>query len=126
MFTKISRQLRDKIAIALSMLCVLQCLFLPFVVMALPFMDIWWLSDHILHPLLLLVVIPLTLFTLIPGFKCHKNMQPLLIASPALLLLSIGAFIPVSNLEKMMTVVGAVTLASAHIRNIMLSKSSSL
>ena len=122
MFKNISRQLRDKIAIALSMLCVLQCLFLPFVIMALPFLDIWWLSDEFLHPFLLLVVIPLTLLTLIPAFRHHKRLQPLIIATPALILLSIGAFIPVSNLEKMLTIVGAITLATAHIRNIILNK----
>ena len=119
---RITRQLRDKIAIALSMLCVLQCLFLPFVVMALPFLDIWWLSDHFLHPFLLLIVIPLTLVTLIPGYQHHRNVQPLIIATPALILLSIGAFIPESSLEKLLTVIGAVTLAAAHIRNIVLSK----
>lgn len=122
MFKNISKQLRDKIAITISMLCVLQCLFLPFIVIALPFLDIWWLSDHFLHPFLLLVVIPLTLVTLVPAYQHHKNVQPLIIATPALILLSIGAFIPVNNLEKAMTVIGALTLATAHIRNIILSK----
>jgi len=116
--------IRDKVAITLSMLCVLQCLFLPFVVTLLPLLDIWWLQDHFLHPFLLLIVIPLTIFTLFPGFRQHKNLQPVLFATPALLLLIIGAFMPESVTEKMLTVMGATLLAIAHIRNYLLIRKS--
>ena len=113
---------RDKIAITLSMLCVLQCLFLPFVISFLPLMDIWWLSDSFLHPFLLLIVIPLTVLTLYPGYKRHKNTQPMLLASPALILLIIGAFIGEGAEEKYLTIFGALILASAHIRNLILTR----
>ena len=116
--------MRDKIAVALSMLCILQCVFLPVVVTMIPFLDIWWLSDHFLHPFLLLIVIPLTLVTLLPGYLRHKNLQPIIIATPALALLVIGAFIPESFEEKVLTVMGALILATAHIRNMVLNKTS--
>ena len=118
----ISREIRDKIAVTLSMLCILQCLFLPLLVTLLPFLDFWWLSDQFLHPFLLLVIIPLTMVTLLPGYFRHKNIQPLMIAAPALVLLAIGAFIPESMGEKLLTVVGAITLAVAHIRNLSLNR----
>ena len=114
--------IKDKIAITLSMICVLQCLFLPLLITALPLLDIWWLADSFLHPILLLVVIPLTLITLLPGYKKHKNIQPIIIAAPALVLLIAGAFIPESMVEKLLTVAGALILASAHIRNMLLSR----
>ena len=122
LFKYISRQMRDKLAVTLSMICVLQCLFLPFIVMAIPFLDFWWLSDHFLHPFLLVIVIPLTLVTLIPSYKQHKNTLPLWLAAPGLVLLSIGAFIPETTTEKILTVLGASFLASAHLRNIILSR----
>ncbi len=118
----ISRELRDKIAITLSMFCILQCLFLPLLLTILPLLDVWWLADKFLHPFLLLIVVPLTILTLLPGYFQHRNFQPLLIATPALLLLVIGAFVPESGAEKVLTVVGALTLATAHILNISLKK----
>jgi len=117
-----TREIRDKIAVTLSMLCILQCIFLPFVVTLLPFLDFWWLSDHFLHPFLLLVIIPLTILTLLPAYFRHRNFQPMLIALPALVLLAVGAFIPESVGEKMLTVTGAVILAVAHIHNMMLNR----
>lgn len=117
-----SSEFRDKIAVTLSMLCILQCLFLPIVVTLLPLMNIWWLSDHVLHPFMLLFVIPLTLLSLIPGYFKHKDLQPLLIAIPALSLLIIGAFMPVTLTEKLLTVAGAGLLAFAHIRNLILNR----
>ncbi|MCP4413841.1 MAG: MerC domain-containing protein, partial [Gammaproteobacteria bacterium] len=42
----VSREFRDKIAVSLSMFCVLQCIFMPFLVTLLPFLDFWWLSDE--------------------------------------------------------------------------------
>jgi hypothetical protein len=119
---RITRELRDKIAVALSMFCVLQCLFLPFLISFLPLMDIWWLSDTFLHPFLLLVVIPLTIITLYPSFKHHNNLKPMLLAIPALILLSIGAFIHEGIAEKSLTIAGASILASAHLYNMFLSK----
>ena len=119
---RITRELRDKIAVALSMFCVLQCLFLPIIISFLPLMDIWWLSDTFLHPFLLLVVIPLTVVTLYPSFKHHNNLQPILMAAPALVLLCIGAFIGEGIAEKSLTIGGALLLASAHLHNMLLGK----
>jgi len=118
----ITRDKRDKIAVFLSMLCILQCLFLPILISLIPLLNIWWLNDEFLHPILLFVVIPLTLFTLIPGYKHHHNRLPLQLAAPALTLLIIGAFIPQNIIEKMLTVSGALILSFAHIRNLILNR----
>jgi len=118
----ITRDKRDKIAVLLSMLCILQCLFLPIVISLIPLLNIWWLNDEFLHPILLFVVIPLTLFTLIPGYKHHHNRLPLQLAVPALTLLVIGAFIPPNMIEKMLTISGALVLSFAHIRNLMFNR----
>jgi len=45
-----------------------------------------------------------------------------MIAIPALILLCIGAFIGHGLGEKLLTVAGATVLATAHIRNMMLTK----
>ncbi len=118
----VSREFRDKIAVSLSMFCVLQCIFMPFLVTLLPFLDFWWLSDEFLHPLLLIVVIPLTFLALFPGYFRHHNLKPLLIAIPALSLLIVGAFIGESMMEKFLTIGGAIILAAAHLFNIGLNR----
>jgi len=118
----VSRELRDKVAVTLSMLCVLQCLFVPILVTMIPLLDFWWLSDEFLHPILLLVVIPLTLITLLPGYFKHRDLRPVVIALPALLLLVAGAFIGESVTEKLLTISGALILACAHLLNIGLNR----
>jgi len=118
----IPRQLRDKIAVTLSMLCILQCLFMPVLITMMPLLDFWWLSDEFLHPAMLLIVIPPTFLALIPGYLKHQDTRPLLIAIPALLLLIIGAFIGESIIEKLLTISGALILAVAHLLNMGLNR----
>jgi hypothetical protein len=118
----IAEKFRDRLAIFLSALCVVQCLFLPVVVTFLPFLDIWWLSDHFLHPFLLLIVVPLTLYTLLPARAKHLSNAPLKLAIPGLMLLFAGVFMEQTVMEKILTVIGASFLAAAHIKNILLSR----
>ena len=118
----IAAKLRDRLAIFLSALCVVQCLFLPFVVTFLPFLDLWWLSDHFLHPFLLLFVTPLTFYTLLPARAKHGSNVPMQLAMPGLLLLFVGAFMEQTMAEKTLTVIGASFLAGAHVKNILLMR----
>lgn len=122
MVATMAARFRDKLAIFLSAVCVFQCLLLPLVVTLLPVLDIWWLSDTFLHPFLLLFVIPLTFYTLIPAQKRHGSKRPVYIAIPGLALLTVGAFMHATALEKFFTVVGATLIAMAHIQNIILSR----
>ena len=118
----IAAKFRDRLAIFLSALCVVQCLFLPVVVSVLPILDLWWLSDHFMHPFLLVFVTPLTFYTLLPSRAKHKNNLPLQLAMPGLFLLFVGAFMEQTAMEKSLTVVGATLLAGAHLKNILLSR----
>ena len=115
-------KLRDQLAIILSAVCVLQCLLLPFVVTLIPFLDIWWLSDHFLHPFLLVFVVPLTFYALMPARAKHQSNTPLKFAIPGLMLLFAGVFMEQTMAEKVVTVLGACLLAMAHIKNILLSQ----
>ena len=118
----IAGKFRDRLAIVISALCVLQCLFLPFVVTFLPFLDMWWLSDAVLHPILLALVVPLTFYALLPARAKHGSNVPLKLAIPGLMMLFAGVFMEQTTAEKVLTVVGAVLLAIAHLKNIMLSR----
>ena len=117
----IAGKFRDRLAIFISALCVIQCLFLPVVVTFLPFLDMWWLSDAVLHPILLAFVLPLTLYALLPARAKHGSNGPLKLAIPGLMLLFAGVFMEQTLAEKILTVVGALLLAVAHLKNIILS-----
>lgn len=118
----IAGKFRDRLAIFISALCVMQCLFLPVVVTFLPFLDMWWLSDAVLHPILLAFVLPLTLYALLPARAKHGSNDPLKLAIPGLMLLFAGVFMEQTLAEKILTVVGALLLAVAHLKNIILSR----
>ena len=118
----IAGKFRDRLAIFLSALCVVQCLFLPVIVTFLPFLDMWWLSDAVLHPTLLFFVVPLTFYALVPARKKHGSNLPLKLAMPGLMMLFAGIFMHQTTLEKVLTVIGALLLAAAHINNIILSR----
>ena len=118
----IAGKFRDRLAIFLSTLCVVQCLFLPIIVTFLPFLDMWWLSDAVLHPTLLVFVVPLTFYALVPERNKHRSNLPLKLAIPGLLMLFAGVFMHQTMLEKGVTVIGALLLAAAHVNNIILSR----
>ena len=121
----IAGKFRDRLAIFLAALCVVQCLFLPFVVTLLPFLDMWWLSDAVLHPFLLVFVTPLTFYALVPARKKHGSNIPLKLAIPGLMMLFAGVFMEQTIAEKFLTVIGASLLALAHLKNILLSRKES-
>ena len=66
-----SPELLDKAAVALSGLCLLHCLALPFAVVLLPFLN--ELAVDRWHAPMLLVVIPVSVLAFTAGFRRHAN-----------------------------------------------------
>ena len=79
----------DQVAVGLSGLCVLHCLLLPFVLLALPFLG--QLGEDHFHLQVLLLVFPISLFALGRGYRRHRNMLILLTGFAGLTLLAVGA-----------------------------------
>lgn len=118
----LTQKIKDRLAILLSALCVVQCLMLPAMVTVVPVLDIWWLSDSIMHPVLLTIVTPLTFYTLMPARERHGSNVPLQLALPGLMMLFAGVFMEQTLMEKTLTVIGASLLAAAHLKNIFLNR----
>jgi MFS superfamily sulfate permease-like transporter len=114
----------DRMALALSGLCLLHCLLLPFLVAVLPFLGQF--SDDHLHAELLIVVLPVSIIALILGYRRHRNIGVVAWGAAGLIVLTIGGTIAHSVygllLDRTMTVVGSITLAITHYRNFRLSK----
>lgn len=109
----------DQVAVGLSGLCVLHCLLLPFVLLAIPFLGQFG-DDHF-HVQVLLLVFPVSLIALGRGFRRHKNLLIILAGAVGLGVLAIGGTLVHSRYglaaDRVVTVAGSLILAAAHFAN---------
>jgi hypothetical protein len=114
----------DQVAVALSGLCLLHCLLLPFLVAGLPFLAQF--SDDHLHAEMLIVVIPISLVALALGYRRHRHMGIVVAGIVGLAVLTIGGTIAHSTYgllaDRTLTVIGSIVLAVTHYRNFRLSR----
>ena len=114
----------DQVAVALSGLCLLHCLLLPFAVAILPFFGQF--SDDHLHLELLVVVVPISVVALVLGYRRHDHLGIVGWGLVGLSLLAIGGTIAHARYgllaDRMLTVAGSIILAVTHYRNFRLTK----
>ena len=118
---EVSQANLDKTAIGLSLVCTIHCLLTPLAIALLPALGATFLDDERFHYAVLFFVIPTSLYALSLGCRRHGRLGILAIGILGLLVLSSILIIGEETLgetgEKITTVVGAVIVASAHIRN---------
>lgn len=107
----------DRVAIALSAVCLAHCLALPVAVAATPALTSLLPGDVWVHRLILATALPLASVALWRGWRTHGDRLPAAIGVTGLLLLAAGVAIDGSLAETMLTVAGALVLAVAHLRN---------
>jgi len=114
----------DNTAVALSGLCLLHCLLLPFIVGALPFFGQFG-SGHF-HLQMLLIVVPVSTVALALGYRTHRNARVFAWGILGMLLLIVGATVAHNELgitaDRLFTIVGALALAITHYYNNRLSR----
>ena len=116
----------DGIAISLSFLCALHCLFVPsFVILAPSFLSIAFDSEFI-HYLILILAIPVSVFALSIGFKSHKSLSMVFSGFLGISILLFAVLFGNNLLgetgEKALTLLGSVIVAFAHFRNLKVCK----
>ncbi len=111
----------DRSAIALSGLCLLHCLALPFALLLGPLLGTWLSeSETQVHWVLLGLAIPISGVALWRGFARHRNMLTMLLGTSGLVLMFLGAsHLLGESLEIGLTVTGVSILLIAHVRNMM-------
>lgn len=118
---KIAQQLSDKFAMGLSMLCVIHCLVLPFLLVLLPSLGSLQLADEAFHKWMLAAVIPISIYALTMGCKKHQHYRLLLwgISGIVIMVLAvlIGHDIAGEAGEKVLTLLGAMLIVVAHLGN---------
>ena len=116
----------DKAAISLSGLCLVHCLALPLLVAFYPVAFVLALSEEFFHWAMVMIAIPISTTSLFVGCQKHEKRQGLLIGGIALLLLTAPFAAPHEaineQMEVVVTVLGALLLATAHIMNFRLCR----
>lgn len=117
--TQKSRDWLDGAAVVLSALCLVHCLALPFVVAGLPFLAQF--AESHLHFQVLIIVVPLSVVALGLGYRRHRDARILFAGAFGMLMLVIGATVAHSQLgltaDRVFTVIGSLSLATAHFFN---------
>ena len=116
----------DILAVSLSVLCILHCLLLPIMVIALPSMASLFFVDEVFHTWMVIAVIPISGIALYRGWKKHQVLKIGTIGFMGLLLLSCAAFLGhdfiSENDERFLTIIGTTIITLAHIWNYALYK----
>jgi len=116
----------DGLAISLSFLCAVHCLFMPsFIILAPSLLSISF-DNEFIHYLILALAIPISIFALSAGYKAHKSLSMIFIGFLGLSILLFAVLFG-NNLfgeigEKGLTLFGSIIVASAHYRNLKVCK----
>ena len=126
----------DRLAIALSGICAIHCVIFPVVAGFLPLLATTLhhgntLHEFWFHQFILLFIFPVSVLALVAGYRCHKQLTPLLIGGLGLLILvfiAIFAGTLISNKiiphqgETWLTVAGGFVHAIGHVLNVLATR----
>lgn len=111
----------DRIAIALSTICIVHCLAMPLLIAALPVLAVAFGTDGHFHALMLWLVVPTSALGFSFGYKVHRNASIVAAGTAAVIVLAVVALWGHDHwnrtLEVGVNVVASLLLASAHWRN---------
>ena len=115
------REKLDGIAILLSGTCLVHCLALPILVTLFPIAQGSMLDEARFHVIILLFIIPTSLIALTIGCRKHKDKLTVALGVLGLLTLALTALFGHDLLgafgERVVTNMGGIILAGAHIQN---------
>jgi hypothetical protein len=115
------RKYMDTAAVVLSGVCMLHCLALPIALTILPIVNVTLLDESTFHLIMMVVILPVSVIALTIGCRQHKDKLTLILGSIGLVILTITAIFGHDLLgltgERIVTSVGGLILAAAHIQN---------
>ena len=111
----------DKASITLSMACMIHCLLMPsFLVLTSGFFALS-IDNELIHKAFLIIVLPVSLYALITGYRNHKILSYFYLGTSGLWLLVFAVFFGDGVFgelaEKSLTLLGSIIVASAHYKN---------
>ena len=116
----------DKMAIRLSIICLLQCLILPLSLLFFPELFLLPLVEEWFHSILLFFVVPISIFAMLLGCRKHKSYNVIFygILGLAILIVNViwGHELFGESGEIISTLIGTSILSYGHIKNQKLCK----
>ncbi len=111
----------DGMAVILSGTCMLHCLVFPLLVTLFPIVQGSLLEEKYFHLIMLVFILPTSLIALTVGCRLHRDTLTIVLGAIGLTTLAITAFwghelFGLSG-ERVVTTIGGLVLASAHIQN---------
>ncbi len=117
----------DNLGIIASILCLIHCMAMPFLIALLPFIGLQFLESHESHLLLGTVIIAFALFAIVPGYLKHKSRRILTGMIVGVGAVLVGSFFSHSfgleAYEMPFLVGGNLTLVATHLLNMRRVKS---
>ena len=108
----------DQAALAGSLACMVHCLVLPLIVAALPALSSLLAVPEAFHLWMIALAVPAAAFALVAGRARHGTAWPLWLGTTGCVLLLLGGVaVDEDRWETVVTVVGSLALAWAHIAN---------
>jgi hypothetical protein len=111
----------DRVAIALSTICIVHCLAMPLVIALLPVAALTLGGDGHFHTLMLWFVVPTSVLGFGLGFRVRRRFDVVMLGAFAILALAAAALWGHSawdpSIEVLVNVAASVVLAAAHWRN---------
>ena len=116
----------DGVAISLSFLCVVHCLFTPSFIILAPSFLAFSLDNEFIHYLIILLAIPISLYALTSGYRAHDRISFLFIGIFGLSILFLAILMGENILgeygEKGLTLLGSIIVAFSHFKNLKICK----
>ena len=115
-----SQLLSDKLAMGLSMACVIHCFFAPAVIILAYGISSFAIEAELIHYLLLFITVPVSAFALYAGYKNHKVSSFVYSGFVGLSLLVLAVILESivgEPGERGLTVLGSSILAFSHFKN---------
>jgi hypothetical protein len=122
-------RLADLAGLALSATCLIHCLALPMLLLLAPALGHWIVLPEWTHAAILTLALPAAFTAMRGGWERHRRSAPGLVAATGLVLLALGlaadeGWIALANpaaMDTLLTSLGALSLAVAHLANWRLS-----
>lgn len=112
------QDLFDRLAIGASTLCLIHCLALPALLVAIPALSVFLSVPEGFHALAFAFAVPTSAAALTLGHRRHRRTRPTLVAVLGLTAIGIAALAPWSEAaETAITVAGSLLLAAGHALN---------
>lgn len=109
----------DRVAVVLSGLCILHCLALPIVLLALPVLAEF--AEGHWHLPMLAIALPVSVAAIVIGYRRHGNRRLVVLGALGLALLVLGATVAHAFLgptaDRTLTIAGSLLLAWVHWQN---------